>query len=103
MDDAEVEAGQVAVVALDQHAGQVVVGVDQGGSLQDRAGSGEERRVGLLGRGERRGENEECDAWRHGEWAVYHPESAGHAGWLPPNNLARLKVKELAGRTIRTA
>jgi len=59
MDDAEVEAGQVAAAALDQHAGQVVVGVDQGGSLQDRAGPGDERRVGFLGRGERSCENEE--------------------------------------------
>ena len=48
--DAQVQAREVAAVALDQHAGQVVVRVDQGSALEQRPRAGQQ--VDLRGRGQ---------------------------------------------------
>ena len=72
--------------------------VDQGGSCQDRAGPREQGRVGFLGRGDGRGKNQECDdASGHGEWAVYHPESAGLAAWSILTGRSRPTVSNRIG------
>ena len=57
--DTEVEPRDVAAVPFEQHRGQVVVGVDQRGLVEDGLGAGDESRVRLLGNGERGRQDEQ--------------------------------------------